>query len=51
LLLAISFDFFFGANAKSSGYSLRRGKMIQFIGNQIKNRTTPKTDKRITSKE
>jgi hypothetical protein len=24
--------FFFNANARSSGYSLRRGKMIQFIG-------------------
>jgi hypothetical protein len=24
--------FFFSANARSSGYSLRRGKMIPFIG-------------------
>jgi hypothetical protein len=24
--------YFFSANARSSGYSLRRGKMIRFIG-------------------
>jgi hypothetical protein len=44
---------FFSATARSSGYSLRRGKMILFIGkgNQIENRTTPKIDKRTTPKD
>jgi hypothetical protein len=30
--LYVQFYYFFSANARSSGYSLRRGKMIQFIG-------------------